>query len=244
MDRIQKFSLLKRRGDLSRDQFNEHWFTVHGPLLAALPAYWKNNESYVQNYVLPMPESIGTEPFFDGIAQTMQRPRTDKTHDFFDEPAYLSIVRPDEQKFLSLPDCTAIFGKQHVVKDGPCTGIKFMSFLRPADGFNHESFLGYWRNNHAPLVEEVEPFWRHIRRYVQNHGIPELYRGLSAEGRPAPFSGVAEIWFDSVESLEVAFNEPEYLAKVRPDEGKFIKRPTTRFIIEERPVKMPGDMMF
>jgi len=121
------------------------------------------------------------------LHKPMQRPRADMTRDFFDEPAYLSIVRPDEQKFLSLPDCTAIFGKQHVVKDGPCTGIKFISFLRPADGFNHESFLGYWRSNHAPLVEEVEPFWKHIRRYVQNHGIPELYRGLSAEGRPAPF---------------------------------------------------------
>lgn len=125
--------------------------------------------------------------FLRVLHKPTQRPRADMTRDFFDEPAYLSIVRPDEQKFLSLPDCTAIFGKQHVVKDGPCTGIKFVSFLRPADGFNHESFLGYWRSNHAPLVEEVEPFWKHIRRYVQNHGIPELYRGLSAEGRPAPF---------------------------------------------------------
>jgi len=244
MERIQKFSLLKRREDLSRNQFNEHWRTVHGPLLASLPEYWKNNESYVQSYVLPMPQSIGTEPFFDGIAQTMQRPREDMTRGFFHEPAYLNIVRPDEQKFLSLPDCTAVFGKQHVIKDGPHTGIKFMSFLRPADGFDHESFLQYWRNNHAQLVEEVKPFWKHIRRYVQNHGIPELYRGLSSDGKPAPFVGVAEIWFDSVEDLEVAFNEPEYLARVRPDEGKFIKKPTTRFIIQERPVKAPEGMMF
>ncbi|WP_244832122.1 EthD domain-containing protein [Caballeronia sp. TF1N1] len=41
MDTIQKFSLLKRRPDLTREQFNEHWHTVHGPLLASIPAYWK-----------------------------------------------------------------------------------------------------------------------------------------------------------------------------------------------------------
>ncbi|TFE36485.1 EthD family reductase [Paraburkholderia dipogonis] len=239
MDAIQKFSLLKRRSDLTREQFNEHWHAVHGPLLASIASYWANNESYVQSYVLPMPAGIGTEAEFDGIAQTMQRPRQDMTIDFFDEPEYLALVRPDEQEFLSLADCTAIFARQKVVKDGPRTGIKFMSFLRPASGFTHESFLEYWRNNHAPLVEDTKPFWNRIRRYVQNHGMPERYRSLSPEGRIAPYSGVAEIWFDSMEDLEAAFNDSQYLARVLPDEGVFIAKPTTRFIIRERKVVWP-----
>jgi uncharacterized protein (TIGR02118 family) len=236
MDKIQKFSLLKRRHDLTHEQFNEHWHGVHGPLLASIPAYAKNNESYVQSYVLPMPASIGGEPAYDGIAQTMQRPREDMTKDFFDEPEYLQLVRPDEEKFLSLRECTAIFGRQKVIKDGPRTGIKFMSFVRPAEGLTHASFLDYWHNQHAPLVEATKPFWSRIRRYVQNHGMPERYRSLSTDGQLAPYSGVAEIWFDSVEDLEAAFTKAEYLAHVRPDEGKFIAKPTTRFIIRERQV--------
>ncbi|WP_133663066.1 EthD domain-containing protein [Paraburkholderia sp. BL10I2N1] len=109
----------------TREQFNEHWKKVNGPLLAAIPAYLKNNGSYVQSCVLPMPASIETEAEFDGIAQTMQRLRQDMTRDFFDEPEYLALVRSDEQEFLSLADCMAIFARQKVVKDGPRTGVKF-----------------------------------------------------------------------------------------------------------------------
>jgi uncharacterized protein (TIGR02118 family) len=236
METIQKFSLLKRRPDLTREQFNEHWHTVHGPLLASIPAYWKNNESYVQSYVLPMHEVIGTEAPFDGIAQTIQRPRPDMSRDFFDEPDYLRLVRPDENQFLSLPDCTALFARQHVVKDGPRTRFKFMSLIQPAEGLGHEDFVRYWRDTHAQVVESVKPFWNRIRRYVQNHGMPERYRSLSGDGAVAPYSGVAEIWFDSVDELKAAFSDAEYLASVRPDETRFIARPTTRFIIEERPV--------
>lgn len=241
---IQKFSLLRRREDFTKEQFQKYWREEHGPLLASIPAYWKNNSSYVQSRALPLPASIGTESPFDGIAQTMQRPRENLQRGFFDEPEYMDIVRPDELKFLSVPECTAVFGRQHVIKDGPPTGVKFISFLRRVDGMELDPFLDYWRNKHALLVEDVKPFWNHIRRYVQNHGIPEWSRGLALDGKVAPFSGVAEIWFDSPEAVEQAFNEPEYLERVRPDEGRFIAKPTTRFLVEEYEVKMPAGMRY
>ncbi len=34
--------------------------------------------------------------------------------------------------------------------------------------------------------------------------------------------GIAELWFDDVESMNAAFNEPRYLEIIRPDELKFV----------------------
>lgn len=44
-------------------------------------------------------------------------------------------------------------------------------------------------------------------------------------GAEAPYDGVAELWFDSVEELNRAFNEPRYLEIIRPDEYKFADLP-------------------
>lgn len=105
---------------------------------------------------------------------------------------------------------------------------------------SRSAFLQYWRQKHAPLIADVKPFWNRIRRYVQNHGIPQRYRTLVPGGAITRFSGVAEIWFDSVEDLVAAFNDAEYLARVRPDELRFIARPTTRFILEEHLIVQAG----
>ncbi len=40
-------------------------------------------------------------------------------------------------------------------------------------------------------------------------------------GASSDYDGVAELWFDSVDELNKAFNEPRYLEVIRPDELKF-----------------------
>lgn len=67
-----------------------------------------------------------------------------------------------------------------------------------------EEFQRYWRDTHAPLVaERAETLG--IRRYVQVHtadlaDVHALLQGRNG-GSPAPFDGVAELWFDSLESM-------------------------------------------
>ena len=85
-------------------------------------------------------------------------------------------------------------------------------------GMSHEEFDSYWRDVHGPLVKSVGEFTRHIRRYVQCHGIPSAIP-LGGEG---PYDGIAELWFDDVASIELAFNEPRYLEVIKPDERKFV----------------------
>lgn len=67
-----------------------------------------------------------------------------------------------------------------------------------------DEFQRYWRDTHAPLVaERAETLG--IRRYVQVHtsDLPDLHAGLQGRngGSPEPFDGVAELWFDSLDSM-------------------------------------------
>ena len=108
--------------------------------------------------------------------------------------------------------------------------VKFIICVKRKAGMTHEEFSAYWRNNHGPLVRSVPEFMRHVRKYVQCH----LVQGALPLGGMGEYDGVAELWFDSVESLTTAFNEPRYLAIIRPDELKFADlEKSISFVTEE-----------
>ena len=64
-----------------------------------------------------------------------------------------------------------------------------VSFLQ-----SREEFGAYWRGEHVAIARHVPG----LRRYVQNHFLPE-----SIQGEP-PCDGVAELWFDSAEAFQQA----------------------------------------
>lgn len=96
--------------------------------------------------------------------------------------------------------------------------IKLTVFaVRKAD-MSHAEFVRYWRDQHAPLVKSVTEFSRHVRRYVQCHGVSSALP-LGVDG---DYDGIGELWFDDTASMEQAFSEPRYLEIIRPDELKFV----------------------
>ncbi|MDA0822012.1 MAG: EthD domain-containing protein [Proteobacteria bacterium] len=96
--------------------------------------------------------------------------------------------------------------------------IKITIFVVRKASLTFEEFDTYWREKHAPLIKSVKDFSRHVRKYVQSHrassDVPFAQQG--------DYDGVAELWFDSVESLNTAFAEPKYMELIRPDELKFV----------------------
>ena len=104
--------------------------------------------------------------------------------------------------------------------------IKLVFCLRRREGMTREEFQDYWLNTHGPLVR------RHAqatgcRRYVQVHTTPTPLDDLisASRGAPEPYDGVAELWWDSVESLVAAASTPEGQAAARElleDERTFI----------------------
>ena len=240
-----RFTLLKRRKDLTHEEFNHHWHGVHGALLASLPDFRRCNQRYTQNHLLRMPASLaGQYPEdgrWDGFAQTFQRIYPEGFLDFFDQPAFEDVVRPDEDKFLDPAASTTTYTRQHVIKDGPASGVKYMAFLRAADGMDQKAFLDYLFNKHVALLKEVKPFWERVTRYCQYHARPELFRGSSEMEKTEAFSGVVEIYFDSMSDLEAAFNNDKYKSRVEKDALKFVKSTSLHFVTEDYPVKYEED---
>src|SRR5258706_171231 len=92
--------------------------------------------------------------------------------------------------------------------------------VRRAPHLSREEFLAYWRDRHAPLVTSVPEFMRHVARYAQYHpveGANEAFFGAASD-----FDGIAILWFNSLDDASAAFSEPEYLARIKPDEESFV----------------------
>ena len=97
--------------------------------------------------------------------------------------------------------------------------IKVLTLVRRHPDLTRAAFFDYWLNHHAKLVMSTPDFWRHVRKYKQNHCLPGMAL-FGAEAAAETYDGCAELWFDSVEALGAAVNEPAYLAIIRPDELK------------------------
>ena len=69
--------------------------------------------------------------------------------------------------------------------------VKVVVLLTKKDGMTGEEFRRYWREVHGPMGERMPG----VRRYVQNHA--------ATDG--APYDGIAEMWFDSMEAMQAAF---------------------------------------
>jgi len=96
---------LKRKSDLSRAEFTEHWRERHGPLFLETTAVSRYVRKYVQSHALdgPVPGFGEAVSAFDGFAEIF----FDNAQDMaaaFGAPEY-SIIRADEVKFLDLAKC-------------------------------------------------------------------------------------------------------------------------------------------
>jgi uncharacterized protein (TIGR02118 family) len=84
--------------------------------------------------------------------------------------------------------------------------IKLFVFLRRRTGITREEFGRVWYEEHAPLALEAPGFRRRVRRYVQNHALPDAsVPGLTLSS----YDGVAELWFDGVDDVRAALADPE-----------------------------------
>jgi uncharacterized protein (TIGR02118 family) len=110
--------------------------------------------------------------------------------------------------------------------------IKLVFALRRKPELSLDEFQDYWRNTHAPLVAERAEVLN-IRRYVQVHTLDQagLHGAFQRRngGAPAAFDGVAELWFDSLESFgggdDPAVRQAQ--AELLEDEAKFIDLPNS-----------------
>ena len=234
---LTKFTLLKRRSGLTQAQFSHHWRIEHARVLVEEGGHQRYNRRYVQNHFIHGTALGFCSAAFDGAAQMTPHSDASVTRGFQEDPLYLKVVRPDEDKFLDVANCAVLYCEGRSFSDGPDSGAyKLLALLKRRRDVAREDFIAHWRDRHAALVRSVPEFWRHVRGYTQHYVIPTATRGMAAGERDiqaSGYDGVVELRFDSVEALVAAFSEPRYLEIIRPDEATFIGKGTAAFVARE-----------
>ena len=118
--------------------------------------------------------------------------------------------------------------------------IKLVFRLRRRPELSRDEFQRYWYETHAPLVRDRAQVLG-ILRYVQVHSLEDsVNAGLQrSRGGPPSYDGVAELWYDSLESMRLNRTEASSQAArdLLEDERKFIDLANSPlWFAEERPV--------
>ncbi len=115
--------------------------------------------------------------------------------------------------------------------------VKLVFCLHRRPGVDEVEFHRYWREVHGPLAASFAPVLG-FSKYVQVHttSVPLSDAIASDRGAPEHFDGVAELWYDSVETLLAAALTPEgaaAAATLRADESRFIDHSRSPIFLAE-----------
>jgi uncharacterized protein (TIGR02118 family) len=91
-------TLMRRRPDLTHDQFTAHWRDAHAQLFSSQPVVKQYVRRYVQSRTIANPPRSFALADFDGIAQ-MWFDDMDGFHGVFSSQNYRDVIRVDLQKF-------------------------------------------------------------------------------------------------------------------------------------------------
>jgi uncharacterized protein (TIGR02118 family) len=79
-----------------------------------------------------------------------------------------------------------------------------------------QQFSTYYRDNHASLIMSCPDFTRHLHSYKQHHVIDAGSEIVELFGASGDYDAVAILTFKSEKSMVQAFQEPQYLNRIRP----------------------------
>jgi uncharacterized protein (TIGR02118 family) len=228
---------LKHPTNRNLSDFHRYWGESHGPLFAQT----KNLRGYIQH--LTLHESYETlKPTHDGASMFLY---DDDNLDPFQSPTgdpevlalREAVIADDRQLFDRIPGWpthhkrASVTATERVIVDGKTTPemVKAVFIVARMPGLSLEEFSQHWYEVHGPLAAKLPG----VRRYVQNHAVPEAYR----MGRMS-HDGWVEMWFDDLAAIERLAGTPEAQA-VAEDGQTLFAQPMCRIYARERIQKLP-----
>ena len=233
---------LHRLPHLKHEEFQHYWRENHGPLVqnTAAPVSIRR---YVQTHTIDYTpkgnqqrSTLRSEPF-DGVAE-LWYDRVDSLMPTQPTPEHRQAINShveDELNFIDRPRSPLWFTNEHILIDempepqqseNTTSAIKLVYCLRRLSYLTREEFQHYWHENHGPLVRKQKDVLG-IRRYIQSHtgydGYNEILR--ASLDRPNAFDGIAELWWDNIETYYPENQTPERRAAAQElfeDEQRFI----------------------
>jgi uncharacterized protein (TIGR02118 family) len=191
------------------EDFRRYWAESHGPLYSRLRAVRR----YVQHHTLPEAYGGDPEPTFPGASMFWY----DDLDALFapdpeDQAQLRAVAREDDRQLFdrlagwpSHQKHAVIIAEERVIVDGPAAPsmVKLVVMALRIPGLTQQELFERWQGFHGPLVAKAPG----IRRYVQNHAIPEanLRRQMTHDGW-------SELWFDDLDSLHRSIASPEWQA--------------------------------
>ncbi len=109
---VKFIGMLKRKAGMTMEEFSEHWYENHAPLVLKLVP---GVQRYVQNHVVRLPG--GGEPRFDGTLEIwfdgLESWRKTQEWYFSDDG---KVLRNDEERFIDLSKSVFVVTEERVIK--------------------------------------------------------------------------------------------------------------------------------
>jgi hypothetical protein len=215
--------LLRRRAELTRDEFQRIWWEEHAPLVVAHAATL-GIVKYQQVHTTGdhRPQAL---PAFDGSAELWVDPtRAEGTPE--ERTAASAALLADERRFIDLGSSPIWVAQEQVVRVGGQRQAtdgeqRLTAALRRAQGITREQFRQHWREVHGPLaLQHNDVFGFH--HYVQLHtpDNAETHPLRAERGSPEPFDGVSEVILEPVSPD--AERAREVRSMIMEDEARFV----------------------
>ena len=194
---LKQITWFRRRADLSREAFAQHWNTRHAAIVSQLPGLRR----YVQNHVTADGGDVDgvAEVWFDDIEAmraNVGRPELDR-------------IRADEPNFLDIDSMGTLVVEPSVVIDGAPEGAKLLVMVRRQRTVTADDFHRAWLEDVGGALASLAGQEGAPVRYEQDHARASAYR----DGREPPWDGTASLWFADAE-LAGGFFGSEGFAKV------------------------------
>ena len=239
---IRLVYVLRRLPNLTRQEFQDYWRNVHGPLVAKHSTTMRVRR-YVQTHTLDDPINDllqaprGTLEPYDGVAELWWNHENEVVEGVGGPEGQKAAeeLLEDEKKFIDMSR-SSIYWATEVPQinptpenlvarvETPIIKLCFFGHIKPE--LSRDEGQLYWRMHHGPLVRSLAPAAR-IKRYLQVHGLETPLNDILRETRgemEEAFMGHAELWYDRLE-LAGAITTPEGARAMElmvEDESKFV----------------------
>jgi uncharacterized protein (TIGR02118 family) len=111
---LKVYILVRRRSDLTHEQYVEHWRDRHAPLYLSQPDAKRYVRRYIQSRITgdkPQGMLLGE---VDGIVQ-LWFDDMDGFNAFANSQSYREVIRPDEERFTDPKQCEYFFSIEYPI---------------------------------------------------------------------------------------------------------------------------------
>lgn len=186
---ITRFGMAPRRTDMTIEQFQEHWRTLHADAAGQIPGVRR----YTQNHSLVHEgRYLLGYPGFDACSELDFDSVTEMEEGFASE-TYATIVRADEDDFVDKGRFSLVVAQPTVVVDAEPGAVKIIRMYTSHRSRTTAELIAALQ---GPIADALEPLGG---RYVVYQSVDEPH-----SGPPPAFDAIATLWVKDKEAVEGA----------------------------------------